>query len=328
VSYNIYLNNKNESQLSPVYYELIQHLWEKNRTKSYSPYNFMNKINEMNTLFKLGQAGDSKDFIIYILEQLHKELNASVIEKNSNNSKINKPYDQYDKENTFNYFFNNFQKNCSIISDIFFGVNQTTNTCLNCKKNYNSQNLANPICYNYEIFNCIIFPLEEIRKTKYNSSQNNYLNQINNNIISIYDCFSYNQRDDLFTGQNQNFCNKCKQTFDSIYNLSIYISPNVLILILNRGKDNMYDVKLNFNETIDITNYVIMKDKPRIIYDLYGVITHHGESGPNAHFIASCKSPIDNKWYRYNDAIVTSINNIQSDVINFGKPYILFYKKC
>jgi ubiquitin C-terminal hydrolase len=87
----------------------------------------MNKINEMNTLFKLGQAGDSKDFIIYILEQLHKELNASVIEKNSNNSKINKPYDQYDKENTFNYFFNNFQKNCSIISDIFFGVNQTTN---------------------------------------------------------------------------------------------------------------------------------------------------------------------------------------------------------
>ena len=87
-------------------------------------------------------------------------------------------------------------------------------------------------------------------------------------------------------------------------------------------------MKINFNETLDITDYVIGKVKPSIIYDLYGVITHHGECGPNAHFIASCKSPIDNKWYRYNDAIVTPINNIQSDVINFGTPYILFYKKC
>ena len=172
----------------------------------------------------------------------------------------------------------------------------------------------------------MIFPLEEVRKTKNNFSQNNYLNQINNNIISIYDCFSYNQRDQSFTGPNQKCCKGCNKP--TIYNVSIFSPPNVLILILNRGKDYIYDVKLNFNETIDITDYVIMKDKPRIIYDLYGVITHHEECGPNAHFIASCKSPIDNKGYRYNDASVTPINNIQSDVINFGTPYILFYKKC
>ena len=65
----------------------------------------------------------------------------------------------------------------------------------------------------------------------------------------------------------------------------------------------------------------------QITYDLYGVITHIGQSGPNAHFIASCKSPVNNKWYRYNDSIVSQIDNIQNDVIDFGTPYILFYQK-
>jgi len=115
--------------------------------------------------------------------------------------------------------------------------------------------------------------------------------------------------------------------YDSYYTSKIYISPTVLILILNRGKGNIYNVKLLFDEIIDLTEFVLKKDKSKIIYNLYGVITHIGQSGPNAHFIASCKSPIDNKWYRYNDSIVNIIENIQKEIIDFGTPYILFYHK-
>ena len=71
----------------------------------------------------------------------------------------------------------------------------------------------------------------------------------------------------------------------------------------------------------------MQKESPQILYCLYGVITHIGQSGPNAHFIASCKSPVDNNWYRYNDAIVSPITNFISDVLEFGTPYILFYRK-
>ena len=101
----------------------------------------------------------------------------------------------------------------------------------------------------------------------------------------------------------------------------------MLVLILNRGKGNIYNVKLNFTEIIDITQFVLQKDMPLINYSLCGVITHIGQSGPSAHFVASCKSPIDNKWYRYNDAMVNPINNFQKEVIDFGTPYILFYQK-
>ena len=324
INNNIAKKNKNELQLCPYYLKLIQNLWSNNKNqKSFSPKDFMNIVEKMNPLFKKGQAGDSKDFIIFILEQIHKELKAPV----NINLNITEPLNQYDRNNAFNHFFSEFQKDCSIISDIFFGINETTNICMNCKNIYNTNGYNNPICYNYGIFNCLIFPLEEVKKLKNISLQQNNCFQINNDRVSIYECFSYNQNNEYFTGQNRNYCNICKQKFDSIYSSKIYVSPNVLILILNRGKGNMYNVKLDFTETIDITQFVLFQDIPQNIYDLYGVITHIGESGPNAHFIASCKSPIDNNWYRYNDSIVNHINNIQKDVIDFGTPYILFYQK-
>ena len=318
INNNIYIQNKNELQLSPAYLDLIKKLWDKNGPKSFSPNNFMSVIEKLNPLFKKGQAGDSKDFIIFILEQLHKELKSPL----NGINQIDIPLNQYDRVNAFNYFFNDFKKECSIISDTFFGFNETTNECLNCKNIYNMNGLSNPICYNYGIFNCIIFPLEEVKNLKNINIQNNL-----NNTVTIYDCFYYNQKSEMFTGENRNYCNICKQLYDSIYKTNLFIGPNNLILILNRGKGNIFDVKLEFSEIIDISQFIMQKDRPQIFYSLYGVITHIGQSGPNAHFVASCKSAIDNKWYRFNDAFVNPIANIQKEIIEFGTPYILFYQK-
>ena len=156
---------------------------------------------------------------------------------------------------------------------------------------------------------------------------NNMNNSSQNNSVTLYDCFVYNQKTDIFTGENKNYCNICKQLYDSYYTSKIYSCPNNLILILNRGKNNIYNIKLYFSETIDITQFVVCNNGNQWIYNLYGVITHIGESGPNAHFVASCKSPVDNKWYRYNDAFVNPIKDVQNEIINFGTPYILFYQK-
>ena len=327
INNNIALKNKLDNQLTPFYYELINKLWNKtSETKSVSPLNFVQKLNEMNPLFKLGEAGDSKDFIIFILEQIHRELKKRL---NINNKPLD-PLNQYDKANSFDHFFNEFKSDVSIISDVFYGIHETTNVCLNCKANYNSRNQNNPICYNYGIFNCLIFPLEEVKNMKLKNNMNQGNNQASmnsNNVVNIYDCFDYYQKSDLFTGDNKNYCNICKQLYDSIYTCKIYSSPNYLILILNRGKGNIYNVKLDFPEVINITNYVLQKETPNIIYELYGVVTHIGQSGPNAHFVASCKSPINGKWYRYNDAIVNNITDVKKEVMEFGTPYILFYQK-
>ena len=325
INNNYQLKNPNDLQLSPSYLELIQNLWDKNGNESYSPYNFRKIVEQMNPLFKEGQAGDSKDFIIFILERLHKELKQPI---NNNNITPSEPLNQYDKANTLNNFWNDFQQNFSIISDIFYGVTEITNECIYCKNNYNLHGFTNnPIVYNYQIFNCLIFPLEEVKNMKNSSmiNNNNILIQ-NNNRVNLYECFYYYQKSVLFSGDNRNYCNNCNQLSDSIYTNKIYSGPNSLILILNRGRGNIYDVKLDFTENIDITDYILQKDNTKIIYSLYGVITHIGQSGPSAHFVASCKSSKDNNWYRFNDAFINPINNIQKDIIEFGTPYILFYQ--
>ena len=72
-----------------------------------------------------------------------------------------------------------------------------------------------------------------MKKTKNNSFQIN-----NNNRVSLYECFFYNQKTDYLTGDNKNYCNLCKQLYGSMYINKIFVSPNVLVIILNRGKDN------------------------------------------------------------------------------------------
>ena len=63
------------------------------------------------------------------------------------------------------------------------------------------------------------------------------------------------------------------------------------------------------------------------IYELIGVVTHMGESGSSGHFVATCKSPIDHKWYQYNDDLVFYQSDFQKQILNYAMPYILFYQK-
>ena len=306
------LQNKNKLQLSPLFLDIIQYLRQINRDKSYSNYDLKNRIEEINPLFKNLQENNIKDFIIFILENLHSELKKQLKSPLNDNPNFSVPNNEYEQNKVFNHFYREFQNECSIISDIFFGIYETTNICLNCKKNYNSKGLNNPIIYNYEIYNSIIFSLEEIKKYY----------QIDKD-ISLNDCFSYIQKDELLNEENQLKCKICKQKCDFIYKSKIYKSPNVLIIILERGKEN--NIKLKFNEILDITNFVSQKDEIKLIYNLYAVITCINKL--NKYYIASCKSPINNKWYKYNDEKVTPINNIQKEIIDFEIPLVLFYER-
>ena len=144
--------------------------------------------------------------------------------------------------------------------------------------------------------------------------------------VDLNDCFLYYQKIDYMQGENQMWCSNCSQNAPSQYMTMLYSAPVDLILILNRGKGNIYNVKLNFSEIIDIGNYVCLKNSNNLIYHLYAIVTHIGPSNMGGHFIAFCKSPIDNKWYKYNDAMVDYVGNFYNDIVNFGVPYILFYE--
>ena len=57
---NVALKDRNSLQLCPAYLDLIHELWSNNSKRPFSPNGFIETIEQMNPLFKLGQAGDPK----------------------------------------------------------------------------------------------------------------------------------------------------------------------------------------------------------------------------------------------------------------------------
>ena len=108
--------------------------------------------------------------------------------------------------------------------------------------------------------------------------------------------------------------------------------PEILIIILFRGRGIQFDVKINFYLELNLSMYIELKHTGSI-YELFGVITHitHiGSTDKSGHFIAYCKSYFQNdynRWYRFDDSLVTPVNDFTKEVIQPAMPFVLFYKK-
>ena len=137
--------------------------------------------------------------------------------------------------------------------------------------------------------------------------------------INFDHCFKFLAKIEKF---NDTYCQKCGKTGISLYKESIYYFPNYLIIILNRGKGNIFNCKVDI--PIEFTPSMYVEKDKNSKFSLIGVVSHLGESNMGGHFIAFCRHNIDGKWRCYNDSIVTESQN---DFLEKGTPYILFYQK-
>ena len=295
-------NNQPKYKLSFALADVLRNLWLKyDDKKSYPPENFKKLISEMNPLFRGIQANDPKDLILFMLETMHSELKTINKDIIVNNNFIPNEHNLFEVYQDFaNYYLS---KNKSIIFDIFYGCTNIVTSCVICKSEI----------HNVQVNNILFFPLEEVRK---------YKNKDSNTPVNLIDCFEYNRRCDTYPSY---YCNSCNNNNSTAISFTRYLySPKVLIINLNRGKGIQYNVKINFEEYIDIRNFVYCIKSP-YKYELMGVICHFGESSMSGHFIAFCKhfTLKGDKWYKFNDAFVEECTF--NDVKTSGMPYVLFY---
>ena len=303
--------------MSNEYYEVLKNLWDReNNNKSYSPTSFKDVLSKENPLFAGIAANDSKDLINFLLERFHQELNAAKNENNNNdpNSNIN-PQDQSDEQLMLKLFLDDMnEKFDSPISNLFYGILETKSQCQGC----------NIIKFNFQVYSFLEFPLQQVNQFFFNKGTRPLVNPDGKNPdVDIYECFEYYEKVDLMTGDNQMFCNQCNKLCNSFYSTKLYSGPTYLILNLNRGKGAVYECKVNFPEQLTIFNYLTNKEGITT-YELYAVICHLGPSSMSGHFVAYCRNKIDNKWYLYNDALVSLCTKPKQ--YTDGMPYILFYK--
>ena len=293
---NAYEYLKETKKLSFGLAEVFRNLWINLNNKDYPPYDFKKIIGEMNPLFSGIAANDPKDLILFLLETMHKELN--------NPPKINIENNYLANCKNFNSVFNEFIKdftnnNNSIICQEFYGCSNSMTTCGYC---------LNTI-HNVQALNILFFPLEEVRK---------FINK-NRNSVKIEDCFLYYQKQDIYPSF---YCNNCRQLYAAYNQSKLVYTPPTIIINLNRGRGIQYDVKIEFEEYLNIRDFVYSPDSPNY-YELIGVICHFGTNDMGGHFIAFCKNSNNLQWYKYNDGEV-NISSF-SEIKQAHLPYVLFY---
>jgi len=317
---NIFSRNTIKYDLTNEYTKLVKNLWDENNVKKYyEPYDFKNKIGKKNPLFSGIAANDSKDLILFILQEMHKELNNINMDNLNFNNGMNNPIDdQRNEKGEYKKFFDDYYSvNSSIIQKLFYGEQESFSVCHNC----------NVKLYNFNVFSFLIFPLEKVRQYKLNIQTDGF------DKVNLKDCFEQYTSEEILSGENQMYCNYCHQNADySTYN-KIYKHPEILVIILNRGNGLEYNVEFEYPKKIKINDYINFdnndnyNDKEDIKYELISIISHLGDNSMSGHFIAICKNPVDKKWYKFNDAIVSESScELYSDDNLNNIPYVLFYK--
>jgi ubiquitin C-terminal hydrolase len=324
------MNSQDQPQLTTEYQELIYNLWIKKSKNYYSPHNFKTTVGKIEPLFKNFEANDAKDFVNFIIMRLHEELNG--IENSFTNTNYIEPpsqnINQYNNAQVLQAYLYYFQMdNSSIISNYFYGTTQGEIECQNCKMQLLQMGQNIPIIkYNYQTYFFLNFPLDEVRKFIMNN-QILYMNYMNNGIdpnkeVNLNECFLYNQKEDYMSG----YCERCDNNNAQLLSRTkLFTIPLYLIILLNRGRGIEFNIKINFPETFSSNGMAINSNGN---YILYGVVKHFGDNSSSGHFAAYCRSPVDNGWYFYNDAIVTPISEQEkASIQNNGLTYILFYRK-
>ena len=303
-------------KITKAYTDVIFNLWDENSKEQYfSPNYFKEILGSENKMFEGISANDSKDLILFLYDRIHKELN-----ERENNKYEEKEIssDQTNPSIELNKCRNFFKcTNKSIISDLFYFDQANITQCLNCHKSI----------YNFTMYNIIIFPLEKTRLYKANR-QSNFLN------VNIFDCFEcYTQEERNIPG-NTMYCKLCNSDSDFVISSKFSSFPEILTIILNRGHNLQFDVEFQVNYIIeDLQEYMVNlsdknnkeKPKPKESYELISIIIHIGNSGMDGHFYTYCKSPVNRKWYWYNDAKVKEVDDPLESTK--GIPYLLFYQK-
>ena len=292
-----------KGELSEAYYEIVKEvdILSKKEIKfshySYPPSKFKKILGKYNSQFTKDEANDSKDLILYLLQTFHEELNYfgdKVVPTN-----ILLP-DQTLRSLTFDYFKLSYQStNFSKISQLFYGTYETTIICSVCKN----------IFYSYQKFEFLSFSTFKYKNDRFN----------------ILDGFKDNEEKQKLIGDNQYMCPKCKKLVDAETFNKIIEPPLKLILNIDYGINKKYNIiALDFEDELDITDFLSFILENNIKYRLCSVCTHIGVSGERGHYIAFCKNFKNNKWYKFNDSSCGECKNYE---IYNDNPYLLIYEK-
>lgn len=262
-------------------------------------------------------GSDSKDVLFDFCDKIQSELKYSeisiIIDESTNPEDEKSVIDERKKLDNADY---------SIIYECFNFWIENVQRCSNnrCPKfNKNLYELRSESYFN--------FYLSEIYSKKYSNYSNSYSGKRKKYIykLSLDDCFNYY----LFEKGNCSFCKNNMDIKNKICKL-----PNILIIILNRGKNNLFNVNIEFNQELYLNKYYQklkyniseLKNESCLKYNLLcGTILLKDYYNPGKGHTIAFATDYHGKYNIYDDDKIS--NGVDFQRIKGEDAYILFYQK-
>ena len=288
-------NPKFNGEVSTAYSELMRAQWQ-NDYESIQPVYLCTLMWEIAPQFDAGHQHDSQEFLAYVLDSLHEELNRCT---EDGCMKITENPGEQDEKQAADAWNESLFYNSSVIVDLFQGQLRSTLTCLHCRY----------ISTSFDTYTYLTLPLPRGES------------------CTLEDCLKEFTKEETLIKQNRWTCHNCKHRTRAKKKIDIWTFPPVLIVHLKRFqffKTNPSKISkfVQFPvEELDLSVLDIGPHKFTPKYSLFAKIDHIGSSN-TGHYIAQARNFMDQKWYLFDDEIVEEIS--ENSLVN-SNAYVLFY---
>uniref|UniRef100_A0A4W6DGX5 Ubiquitin carboxyl-terminal hydrolase n=1 Tax=Lates calcarifer TaxID=8187 RepID=A0A4W6DGX5_LATCA len=281
-------------------------LWQGNQT-AFSPDSLFYAIWKIMPSFRGYQQQDAHEFMRYLLDHLHRELQYG---RNGASLPVS-PQDGVRLSTAEGKCCIN--GTASVVTSIFGGILQNEVNCLICGTESRK----------FDPFLDLSLDIPSQFRQKRSKDQEP------GPTCTLRDCLrSFTDLEELDETELY-YCHKCKKRQKSTKKFWIQKLPRVLCLHLKRFHwtaflRNKVDTYVEFPlKSLDMRGYLLEPENSlpgSCLYDLVAVVVHHGSGVGSGHYTAYGSH--DGRWYHFNDSTVTLTNE---DTVRKAKAYILFY---
>ncbi|XP_011881300.1 PREDICTED: ubiquitin carboxyl-terminal hydrolase 2-like isoform X2 [Vollenhovia emeryi] len=279
--------------------QVIHELWEVGGDHVVNTTALKSQIQRFAPRFMGYSQQDAQEFLRYLLEGLHEDVNRVTTKLPPIHGDI--PDSYTDMQKAVESWKRYIRSEDSTIVDVFVGQLRSSLRCTSCDH----------VSVTLDPFWDLSLPIPARSGT-----------------VKLSQCLEHFTREEVLDGDEKPTCSKCQMRRKCTKSFSIQKFPKILVIHLKRfspmerfrGKLN---VMVDFPLTgLDLSAFAAPR-VPGCTYNLYGVANHSGTTY-SGHYTAYCKHPYSGEWHEYNDSRVSVVS--ARSVVS-SEAYVLFYEQ-
>ncbi|EZA59491.1 ubiquitin carboxyl-terminal hydrolase 15 isoform X2 [Ooceraea biroi] len=279
--------------------QVIHELWEVGGDHVVNTTALKSHIQRFAPRFMGYSQQDAQEFLRYLLEGLHEDVNRVTTKLPPIHGDI--PDSYTDMQKAVESWKRYLRSEDSMIVDVFVGQLRSSLHCTSCDH----------VSVTLDPFWDLSLPIPARSGT-----------------VKLSQCLEHFTREEVLDGDEKPTCSKCQMRRKCTKSFSIQKFPKILVIHLKRfspmerfrGKLN---VMVDFPLTgLDLSAFAAPR-VPGCTYNLYGVANHSGTTY-SGHYTAYCKHPYSGEWHEYNDSRVSVVS--ARSVVS-SEAYVLFYEQ-